>query len=76
MLYVGPIEPLVLSPDHSEVILHLCDFLTFSVRQHGFRSKYMVLATDCFTKVAQLYRCRESHMKLGKVPGKIAYNGT
>lgn len=63
----GPIEPLEMSPDQAQLRLYICDFLNFAVRNHGFRSKYVLLSSDFFLKVAQLYRSKYTYIKLGKL---------
>ncbi|KAG0163527.1 Platinum sensitivity protein [Apophysomyces sp. BC1034] len=60
----GPIEELNIGHNQSELCVHICELLCFAIRQHGFRSKYLMLSTDCFVKVAQLLRCRETYVKL------------
>ncbi|ORZ17865.1 component of IIS longevity pathway SMK-1-domain-containing protein [Absidia repens] len=60
----GPIELLEFDQEQAEVYNHLLDFLCFAIQQHGFRSKYFMLSSDCFPKVAQLYRSRQSWIKL------------
>ncbi|KAG2209143.1 hypothetical protein INT45_004552, partial [Circinella minor] len=60
----GPIEELELTQDQSDLCLYLCDLICFVIRQHSFRSKYLIRSTDCFVKIIQLYRCKHSHIKL------------
>ncbi|KAI8138592.1 component of IIS longevity pathway SMK-1-domain-containing protein [Fennellomyces sp. T-0311] len=60
----GPIEVLELTRDQSDLCVFLCDLICFVIRQHSFRSKYLMLSTDCFVKIMQLYRCRQAHLKL------------
>ncbi|KAI8380880.1 component of IIS longevity pathway SMK-1-domain-containing protein [Radiomyces spectabilis] len=60
----GPVEALVLPPEQTSLCLQICELLCFAVRNHGFRSKYLILSTNCLSKIIQLYRCRETHMKL------------
>ncbi|ORY98013.1 component of IIS longevity pathway SMK-1-domain-containing protein [Syncephalastrum racemosum] len=60
----GPIEALQLSQEQGELYLYICDILCFIVRQHSFRSKFLLLSTNCFVKIVQLYRCPEIYLKL------------
>ncbi|KAI9345765.1 component of IIS longevity pathway SMK-1-domain-containing protein [Pilaira anomala] len=60
----GPVEPLKLTSDQAQLCLYICEFLGFAVRNHGFQSKYLVCASDCFLKVAQLYRSKYAYVKL------------
>ncbi|KAI9474821.1 component of IIS longevity pathway SMK-1-domain-containing protein [Zychaea mexicana] len=60
----GPIEELKLTTDQSDICLYLCDLICLAIRQHSFRSKILMRSTDCFVKIAQLYRCKQSHLKL------------
>ncbi|CAO3651053.1 unnamed protein product [Mucor fragilis] len=61
----GPIEPLVLTQDQAQLCLYICEFLYFAIRNHGFRSKYILLSSDIFTRVMQLYRSKYAYIKLG-----------
>ncbi|KAI9474829.1 component of IIS longevity pathway SMK-1-domain-containing protein [Zychaea mexicana] len=60
----GPIEELKLTPDQSDICLYLCDLICLAIRQHSFLSRILIRSTDCFVKIAQLYRCKQSHLKL------------
>ncbi|GAN11169.1 suppressor of Mek1 [Mucor ambiguus] len=60
----GPIEPLVLTQDQAQLCLYICEFLYFAIRNHGFRSKYILLSSDIFTRVMQLYRSKYAYIKL------------
>ncbi|CEP14003.1 hypothetical protein [Parasitella parasitica] len=60
----GPIEPLVLTQDQAQLCLYICEFLYFAIRNHSFRSKYILLSSDLFTKVLQLYRSKYAYIKL------------
>lgn len=61
----GPIEPLQITSDQAQLYLYICEFLMFAVRNHGFRSKYILLSSDFFLKITQLYRSKYKHVKLG-----------
>ncbi|KAF1799349.1 component of IIS longevity pathway SMK-1-domain-containing protein [Mucor lusitanicus] len=61
----GPIEPLVLTQNQAQLCLYICEFLYFAIRNHGFRSKYILLSSDIFIKVMQLYRSKYAYIKLG-----------
>lgn len=61
----GPIEPLQITSDQAQLYLYICEFLMFAVRNHGFRSKYVLLSSDFFLKITQLYRSKYKHVKLG-----------
>jgi protein phosphatase-4 regulatory subunit 3 len=63
---LGPIELLHLTQDQAQLCLYLCEFLCFAVRNHGYRSKYILLSSNLFLKVAQLYRSKYAYIKLGK----------
>ncbi|KAJ2959258.1 hypothetical protein NQZ79_g5223 [Umbelopsis isabellina] len=63
----GDVEDLVLDRYKAESCLHICDMLCFAIRQHGIRSKYFMLSSPCFSKVAQLLRCRQQHVKAAAV---------
>ncbi|KAF7721217.1 Platinum sensitivity protein [Apophysomyces ossiformis] len=63
----GPIDELNMEHNQSELCVHICELLCFAVRQHSFRSKYLMLSSDCFVKIAQLLRCRETYVKLAAV---------
>ncbi|KAI8583247.1 hypothetical protein K450DRAFT_222684 [Umbelopsis ramanniana AG] len=63
----GDIEELVLSRSEAETCLHICDMLCFAIRQHGIRSKYFMLSSPCFSKVAQLLRCKQQHVKAAAI---------
>lgn len=71
MYNLGPIEPLVLTQDQAQLCLYICEFLYFAIRNHGFRSKYILLSSDLFARVLQLYRSKYVYIKLG-----INYNST
>ncbi|KAJ8662157.1 hypothetical protein O0I10_001850 [Lichtheimia ornata] len=60
----GPIEILTLSQEQADLCVHICDLLCFAIRQHSFRSKYLVHSTDCLSKILQLYRCNRGYVKL------------
>ncbi|KAI8094717.1 component of IIS longevity pathway SMK-1-domain-containing protein [Thamnidium elegans] len=60
----GPVEPLQMSPDQAQLRLYVCEFLSFAVRNHGFHSKYILLSSDFFLRVAQLYRSKYAYIKL------------
>ncbi|KAI9019970.1 component of IIS longevity pathway SMK-1-domain-containing protein [Phycomyces nitens] len=60
----GPVEILLLTHDQAELILYISELLTSVVKIHTFRSKFLVLSSDCFGKVVQLFRSRDAHMKL------------
>ncbi|KAI7896594.1 component of IIS longevity pathway SMK-1-domain-containing protein [Mucor mucedo] len=60
----GPIEPLEITSDQAQLYLYVCEFLMFAVRNHGFRSKYVLLSSDFFLKITQLYRSKYKHVKL------------
>lgn len=62
----GPVEPLHMTPDQAQLLLYVCEFLGFAVRNHGFNSKYILLSSDFFLRVAQLYRSKYAYIKLGK----------
>lgn len=62
----GPIEILTLSQEQADLCVYICDLLCFAIRQHSFRSKYLVHSTDCLSKILQLYRCNRGYVKLGK----------
>lgn len=61
----GPIELLEMTSDQAQLYLYVCEFLMFAVRNHGFRSKYVLLSSDFFLKITQLYRSKYKHVKLG-----------
>ncbi|KAL9555421.1 hypothetical protein MBANPS3_002361 [Mucor bainieri] len=61
----GLIEPLVLTQDQAQLCLYICEFLYFAIRNHGFRSKYILLSSDVFVRVMQLYRSKYAYIKLG-----------
>ncbi|CDS11906.1 hypothetical protein LRAMOSA04102 [Lichtheimia ramosa] len=60
----GPIEILTLSQEQADLCVYICDLLCFAIRQHSFRSKYLVHSTDCLSKILQLYRCNRGYVKL------------
>ena len=64
--YPGPIEPLELSSDQAQLRLYIIDFYIFVIRNHGFRCKNKLVGPLSFKKVAQLYRSKYAHIKLGK----------
>ncbi|KAL1922571.1 uncharacterized protein VTP21DRAFT_10110 [Calcarisporiella thermophila] len=55
---------LKLSRDQATQAFHLCELLSFMIRQHTFRSKYFILSSNLLLKVALLLRSREKHLKL------------
>ncbi|KAM3582046.1 Platinum sensitivity protein [Umbelopsis sp. WA50703] len=63
----GDVEDLALDRYEAESCLHICDMLCFAIRQHGIRSKYFMLSSPCFSKVAQLLRCRQLHVKAAAI---------
>lgn len=65
MYNLGPIEPLALTQDQAQLCLYICEFLYFAIRNHGFRSKYILLSSDLFARVLQLYRSKYVYIKLG-----------
>ncbi|KAL1931324.1 hypothetical protein VTP01DRAFT_10461 [Rhizomucor pusillus] len=60
----GPIEVLQLSRDENERLYHVLETISSAIRLHTFRSKYLILSTDCLPKILQVFRCPESHLKL------------
>ncbi|KAI8643853.1 component of IIS longevity pathway SMK-1-domain-containing protein [Parasitella parasitica] len=65
ILLKGPVEPLVLTQDQAQLCLYICEFLYFAIRNHSFRSKYILLSSDLFARVLQLYRSKYAYIKLG-----------
>ncbi|KAI8994782.1 component of IIS longevity pathway SMK-1-domain-containing protein [Pilobolus umbonatus] len=63
----GHFEPLELTQDQAQLRLYICEFIYFAIRNHGYRSKYMMLSCDLYSKITQLFRCRYSYVKLGVV---------
>ncbi|RIB17482.1 component of IIS longevity pathway SMK-1-domain-containing protein [Gigaspora rosea] len=57
-------EVLSLSPDIAALCFHICELLSFVIRQHTFRSKYFVLSTDISSKICMLFRSTEKYVKL------------
>ncbi|KAF0429270.1 DUF625-domain-containing protein [Gigaspora margarita] len=57
-------EVLSLSPDIAALCFHICELLSFVIRQHTFRSKYFVLSTDISSKICMLFRSSEKYVKL------------
>ncbi|KAI8885277.1 DUF625-domain-containing protein [Backusella circina FSU 941] len=60
----GSIEALDMSLDQAQLCLYICDLVSFIVRQHQFRSKFILLQKDRFLKIAQFYRCKQICIKL------------
>ena len=69
----GPIEILTLSQEQADLCVYICDLLCWAIRQHSFRSKYLVHSTDCLGKILQLYRCNRGFVKLGKHNKELSY---
>ena len=55
-----------LSYDKATLAFHICELLSFLVKQHTYRSKYFLLSSKISLKVVELLRCREGTVKLGK----------
>ena len=55
-----------LSYDKATLAFHICELLSFLVKQHTYRSKYFLLSSKVSLKVVELLRCREGTVKLGK----------
>ncbi|EPB86441.1 hypothetical protein HMPREF1544_06803 [Mucor circinelloides 1006PhL] len=64
-LEIKPILLKVLTQDQAQLCLYICEFLYFAIRNHGFRSKYILLSSDLFVRVMQLYRSKYAYIKLG-----------
>ncbi|KAI7900067.1 component of IIS longevity pathway SMK-1-domain-containing protein [Cokeromyces recurvatus] len=64
MYLKGPVEPLELTSDQAQLCLYICEFINFMVRNHGYRSKYVMLNSDTVKKVLQLYRSKYTYIKL------------
>ena len=55
-----------LSYDKATLAFHICELLSFLVKQHTYRSKHFLLSSKISLKVVELLRCREGTVKLGK----------
>ncbi|CAG8474974.1 1937_t:CDS:10 [Acaulospora morrowiae] len=53
-----------LSPDKAALCYHICELLSFIIRQHTFRSKYFVISTNVTMKMCSLLKTRETYVKL------------
>lgn len=56
---------LQLSPDKAALCFHICELLSFIIRNHSFRSKYFILSTNITSKISLLFRTSEKYVKLG-----------
>lgn len=59
-------DTVLLQPTAAEanLLYHICDFLSFAVRNHRYRSKYFILSTDISTKNALLLKSPAQHVRL------------
>jgi protein phosphatase-4 regulatory subunit 3 len=48
----------------AQLYSHLVDMLCFFVKAHTHRAKYFILQDNLPSRVAQLFKCREKHLKL------------
>lgn len=46
---------------------HLIEILMFLIRQHLFRSKYLIFSEGLAARIAQLLSCPQKHLKLSKL---------
>ncbi|CAG8455223.1 16622_t:CDS:10 [Funneliformis mosseae] len=53
-----------LSFDKATLAFHICELLSFLVKQHTYRSKYFLLSSEISLKVVEFLRCREGTVKL------------
>ncbi|GBB94586.1 hypothetical protein RclHR1_23860002 [Rhizophagus clarus] len=53
-----------LSYDKATLAFHICELLSFLIKQHTYRSKYFLLSSKISLKVVELLRCREGTVKL------------
>lgn len=46
---------------------HLIEILMFLIRQHLFRSKYLIFSEGLAARIAQLLSCPQKHLKLSEL---------
>ena len=52
------------------LFIHLIDILMFFVRQHLFRSRFILLSEGLAARIAQLLPAPQKHLKLGNYDGR------
>lgn len=55
-----------LGRDRANLCNHICELLSFAVKNHTYRSKYYILGSKIIEKMCLLLKCKETYVRLCK----------